>query len=79
MGQEFYPEYDEENEYYYQEGYNPYQNNNNDNNKNAPIVNIEKKIFICNNITLSYRWFLLHVKINARCEFPGTLPLSPHH
>ena len=47
MGQEFYPEY-EENEYYYdQEGYDPYQNYN----KNAPIVNVEKKIFICNNVT----------------------------
>ena len=43
MGQEFYPEY-EENQYYNdQEGYDPYKNNN-DNNKNAPIVNVEKKI-----------------------------------
>ena len=48
-GQEFYPEY-EENEYYYdQEGYDPYKNNND--NKNAPIVNVEKKLFVCNNVT----------------------------
>ena len=46
MGQEFYPEY-EENEYYYDQGYDPYQNYN----KNAPIVNVEKKLFICNNVT----------------------------
>jgi hypothetical protein len=38
MEQEFYPEY-EENEYY-DNGYNPYKNNN----KNAPIVHIEKII-----------------------------------
>ena len=36
MGQEFYPEY-KENEYYNQEYY-PYQ----DDEKNAPIVNVEK-------------------------------------
>ena len=36
----------EKNEYYNQE-YNPYKNNN----KNAPIVNVEKKLFICNNVT----------------------------
>ena len=45
MAQEFYPEY-EENEYYNQE-YDPYQNYD----KNAPIVNIEKKLFVCNNAT----------------------------
>lgn len=48
MAQEFYPAY-EENEYYDQE-YDPYKNNNNKN-KNAPIVNVEKKLFICNNVT----------------------------
>ena len=37
MGQEYYPEY-EENEYYYDQGYDPYKNYN----KNAPIVNVEK-------------------------------------
>ena len=47
MGQEYYPEYDEENQYYNQE-YDPYQN---DNNNNAPIVNVEKKLFVCNNVT----------------------------
>src|SRR5688500_5599511 len=47
MGQEFYPEY-EENEYY-EKGYDQYKND--DNNKNAPIVNVEKKSFICNNAT----------------------------
>jgi hypothetical protein len=49
MAQEYYPEY-EENEYYYdQEGYDLYTNNND--NRNAPIVNVEKKLFICNNAT----------------------------
>ena len=47
MAQEYYPEYDEENQYYNQE-YDPYQN---DNNNNAPIVNVEKKLFVCNNVT----------------------------
>jgi hypothetical protein len=46
MGQEFYPEY-EENQYYDKE-YDPYKNNNDN---NAPIVNVEKKLFICNNVT----------------------------
>ena len=46
MGQEFYPEY-EENQYYNQE-YDPYENNNDN---NAPIVNVEKKLFVCNNVT----------------------------
>ena len=45
MTQENYPEY-EENQYYNQE-YDPYK----DDNKNAPIVNVEKKLFICNNVT----------------------------
>ena len=45
IAQEYYPEY-EENEYYNQE-YDPYQN---DNNKNAPIVDIEKNLFICNDV-----------------------------
>jgi hypothetical protein len=49
--QEYNTEYEEkayknENEYYDQE-YNPYKNKN----KNAPIVNIEKKLFVCNNVT----------------------------
>src|SRR5918993_4201610 len=47
MPQEYYPEY-EENEYY-EKGYDQYKDN--DNNKNAPIVNVEKKLFICNNVT----------------------------
>jgi hypothetical protein len=51
MAQEFYPEY-EENEYYYDQEYDPYKNNNNnDNYKNGPIVNVEKKLFVCNNAT----------------------------
>ena len=58
MGQEFYPEY-EENQYYNdQEEYDPYKNNN-DNNKNAPIVNVEKKLFVCNNVTDSPNDFVL--------------------
>ncbi|HEX7141596.1 MAG TPA: hypothetical protein VF222_03880 [Nitrososphaeraceae archaeon] len=47
MAQEYYPEY-EENEYY-EKGYD--QSKNDDNYKNAPIVNVEKKLFICNNVT----------------------------
>ena len=39
MAQEYYPEY-EENEYY-EKGYDHYKNNDN---KNAPIVNVEKKL-----------------------------------
>ena len=46
MPQEYYPEY-EENESY-EKGYDQYKNNNY---KNAPIVNIEKKLFVCNNAT----------------------------
>jgi hypothetical protein len=42
--QEYYPEY-EENEYYNQQ-YDPYQNDE----KNAPIVNVEKKLFVCNEV-----------------------------
>ena len=37
----------EENEYYNQE-YDPYTKMTN---KNAPIVNVEKKLFVCNNVT----------------------------
>jgi hypothetical protein len=44
MAQEYYPEY-EENEYYNQE-YDPYQNDE----KNAPIVNVEKNLFVCNDV-----------------------------
>ena len=44
--QEYYNEEYEENEYYNQE-YDPYQN---DNNKNAPIVNVEKNLFVCNDV-----------------------------
>ena len=44
MAQEYYPE-NEENEYYNQE-YDPYQNDE----KNAPIVNVEKKFFVCNDV-----------------------------
>ena len=45
IAQEYYPEYDEENQYYNQE-YDPYQNDE----KNAPIVNVEKNLFICNDV-----------------------------
>ena len=47
MAQEYYPEY-EENEFY-EKGYDQYKNN--DNYKNAPIVNVEKKLFVCSNAT----------------------------
>ena len=46
MAREYYPEY-EENEYY-EKAYDHYKNNDN---KNAPIVNVEKKLFVCNNAT----------------------------
>jgi hypothetical protein len=45
MAQEYYNQ-DEENGYYNQE-YDPYKNNNN---KNAPIVNVEKNLFVCNEL-----------------------------
>ena len=48
MAQEYYNEEYEENEYYNQE-YDPYENNNDN---NAPIVNVEKKLFVCNNVTI---------------------------
>jgi hypothetical protein len=44
--QEYYNEEYEENGYYNQ-GYDPYKN---DNNKNAPIVNVEKNLFVCNDV-----------------------------
>jgi hypothetical protein len=44
--QEYYNEEYEENGYYNQE-YDPYKN---DNNKNAPIVNVEKQLFVCNDV-----------------------------
>ena len=62
MGQEFYPEY-EENQYYDQK-YDPYNDNNNNYN-NAPIVNVEKKLFICNNVTDSLDNFFACV---GQCE-----------
>ena len=46
MAQEYYNEEYEENGYYNQE-YDPYKN---DNNKNAPIVNVEKQLFVCNDV-----------------------------
>ena len=45
--QEYYNEEYEENGYYNQ-GYDPYKNDNN--NKNAPIVNVEKNLFVCNDV-----------------------------
>jgi hypothetical protein len=44
--QEYYNEEYEENGYYNQE-YDPYKK---DNNKNAPIVNVEKNLFVCNDV-----------------------------
>jgi hypothetical protein len=44
--QEYYNEEYEENGYYNQE-YDPYEN---DKNKNAPIVNVEKNLFVCNDV-----------------------------
>ena len=48
MAQEYYNEEYEENGYYNQE-YDPYKN---DNNKNAPIVNVEKNLFVCNDVKI---------------------------
>ena len=47
MAQEYYNEEYKENGYYNQE-YDPYKNNNYN---NAPIVNVEKRLFVCNNAT----------------------------
>jgi hypothetical protein len=63
MGQEFYPEY-EENQYYDKE-YDPYKNNNYN---NAPIVNVEKKLFVCNNVTDNPNDFLCSA-INPEFSF----------
>jgi hypothetical protein len=46
MAQEYYNEEYEENGYYNQE-YDPYKV---DNNKKAPIVNVEKQLFVCNEV-----------------------------
>jgi hypothetical protein len=46
MAQEYYNEEYEESGYYNQE-YDPYKD---DNNKNAPIVNVEKNLFVCNDV-----------------------------
>ena len=85
MAQEFYPEY-EENDYYYDQGYDPYKNNdqgydpyknnNNDKHKNAPIVNVEKKIFICNNVTGSLDNFFSCVG-QRDAEFPDFFFFPP--
>ena len=64
MAQEFYPEY-EENEYYNQE-YDPYKNNYDN---KAPIVNVEKQLFICNNVTGSLDDFFACVG-QRPVEFP---------
>ena len=69
MAQEYYPEY-EENDYYYDQEYDPYKNNNdNDKYKNGPIVNVEKKLFICNNVTGSLDNFFACVG-QRDAEFP---------
>ena len=60
MAQEYYPEY-EENEYYYDKK-DMTSTKNNDNYKNAPIVNVEKKLFVCNNATDTPNDFL-NVKV----------------
>jgi hypothetical protein len=44
MAQGYPPNYEENN--YYEQDYNPYK----DNKKNEPIVNIEKKLFVCNDV-----------------------------
>ncbi len=69
MAQEYYPEY-EENDYYYDQEYDQYKNNNdNDKYKNGPIVNVEKKLFICNNVTGSLDNFFACVG-QRDAEFP---------
>jgi hypothetical protein len=74
IAQEFYPEYEEENKYYDQE-YDPYKNNNN---KNAPIVNVEKKLFICNNVTDSPNDFACEgVRVVFDDDFFFAFPPAP--
>jgi hypothetical protein len=76
MAQQYYPEY-EENDYSNQE-YDAYQN---DNNKNAPIVNVEKKLFVCNNVTDSpndYQCEGTHIFIeNGDDDFVISYPSTP--
>ena len=50
--------------------YDPYKDN--DNNKNAPIVNVEKKLFICNNVTGSLDDFFA-CEGQRSVEFPDFL------
>ena len=73
--QQYYPEY-EEKEYYNQEYY-PYQ----DDEKNAPIVNVEKKLFVCNNVTDSpndYQCEGTHIFIeNGDDDFVISYPSTP--
>ncbi|MGH9999786.1 MAG: hypothetical protein ACRD6Q_01050 [Nitrososphaeraceae archaeon] len=76
MAQEYYPEY-EENEYYYNQEYDPYKNDNdNDKYKNGPIVNVEKKLFICNNVTGSLDNFFACVG-QRDAEFPDFFFFPP--
>ena len=75
MAQEYYPEYDQENEYYYDQEYNPYKNNKDN---NAPIVNVEKKLFICNNVTDSPNDFQCEgTRVLVFDEFIDAYPPAP--
>ena len=69
MAQEFYPEY-KENEYYNQEYY-PYQ----DDEKNAPIVNVEKKFFVCNDVN-NLPDNLTDTPVSFKCPNPANFRLS---
>ena len=73
MAQEYYPEYDEENQYYNQE-YDPYQNDE----KNAPIVNVEKKLFVCNDVNnLPDNLLILQSPLNVQTQQISFYPAAP--
>ena len=73
MAQEYYPEY-KENEYYNQE-YDPYQNDE----KNAPVVNVEKKLFVCNEVN-NFPDNLIDTPISFECPNPANFkyPAGPY-
>jgi hypothetical protein len=81
MAQEYYNE-DEENEYYnqeheengyYNQEYDPYKK---DNNKNAPIVNVEKNLFVCNKL-IDIPDNITDDGVRITCENQANFPPGP--
>ncbi len=73
MAQEYYPEY-KENEYSNQES-NTYSNYNDN---KAPVVNVEKKLFVCNEVN-NFPDNLIDTPISFECPNPANFkyPASP--